>query len=166
MMADAPIHSSVALQVIRKSVEPPSSVLEDVLLEGLLSKTREALDKRALRHGADGKEDRTHACSRAYQYLVHHHAEAITEQDLSVNMSMSVKALRREFASHFRVTPMQMLRIIRVEQAERLLATTEFKIEVIAHMVGLRSKASLYRLFGKLRGGTPANTRVSFRRGN
>lgn len=72
---------------------------------------------------------------------------------------VSVEHLRRLCRKRYGRSPMQHLTFLRIQQAKRLLSTTDDKIETIARMVGYENPFTFSTLFKKWVGWSPSRYR-------
>jgi transcriptional regulator GlxA family with amidase domain len=72
--------------------------------------------------------------------------------------------LNRRFKSACDTTPWQYLQSLRIEQARKLLETTNTPLEKIVNAVGYEDMSSFTRLFKKMTGLSPSQYRSKFKR--
>ncbi|WP_219834060.1 helix-turn-helix domain-containing protein [Paenibacillus sp. R14(2021)] len=92
--------------------------------------------------------------------------EKISREQLAGLVHMNPNYLDRVFAEKFRLTPMQLLRELRLRRASRLLEGTELPLSQIAAQCGLGDAAYLSRQFAKRYGLTPGAYRERAKRKN
>lgn len=80
-------------------------------------------------------------------------------QELAEIAHVSVEHLRRLCRKRYGRSPMQHLTFLRIQQAKRLLSTTDDKIETIARMVGYENPFTFSTLFKKWVGWSPSRYR-------
>lgn len=73
-------------------------------------------------------------------------ANTFTLQDLAAVAGVSRSYLARQYRAHTGKTPMEDARLMRVEEARRLLTTTKLPLHEIAPMVGIANEFHLSRL--------------------
>jgi transcriptional regulator GlxA family with amidase domain len=88
-------------------------------------------------------------------------------QDLSVErvargLSMSPRSLTRWCREHLDEAPAELVRRIRLEEARRLLEETSLPLKDLAARTGLGDPSTLWRVFTRRIGVTPAAYRMRF----
>lgn len=94
-------------------------------------------------------------------YLQNNYPSKITVEHLTALSSVSASYLDRLFRQHLHSSPMRYLRSIRIRAACRLLAQTDFSVEMIASQVGIPDTSYFWRVFRKEMGISPAGYRKS-----
>src|SRR5690606_35648513 len=84
---------------------------------------------------------------------------------ISEAASLSPRHFARLFRAEVNVTPIQYLARYRVEQAKRLLTSSDKTVEQIARMVGASSQTYFAYSFRQLSGQTPRQFRQASRAG-
>ena len=118
--------------------------------------TRKSSDILAVRHPG---------IARALHFIAEHFAGAISVEDVAKAAGMSVRGLHQAFGEHVACTPGDKIRQVRLDFAKKLLATSEGKIESIAHRSGYPNINSFFIAFRKAENTTPAAFRKIARRG-
>lgn len=77
--------------------------------------------------------------------------------------SMSVRTLNRHFRARLGTTPMQLLLLMRIERARRLLESTHLSMDRVAEKSGFATQASLRYHFVRSVGVPPQSYRASYR---
>ncbi|WP_437205697.1 helix-turn-helix domain-containing protein [Planctomicrobium sp. SH664] len=90
------------------------------------------------------------------------YAESISMHDAAILAGLSSTHFNRRFQQLLRMTPMQYLRKVRVQAAERLLTTTSKSLAEIAVDVGYSDQSHLTKRFREVTGMTPAAYRKRF----
>ncbi len=90
-------------------------------------------------------------------------AAPLAMAELAGDAGMSLRSLSRRFLAATGLTPMQYLRLVRVETAKRLLETGPRSVEQVAADVGYGDTRAFVRAFGEAAGLTPADYRRRFR---
>lgn len=93
------------------------------------------------------------------QYVETHYAEEITLQTLIDLTGFSKNGFIRTFAATFNMTPWKYLTTIRLNEARKLLETTDKLLADIAAETGFFDQSHLTRVFKKERGMTPGEYR-------
>lgn len=81
---------------------------------------------------------------------------------IAQSVNLSVWRLCHIFTSHFGISPIHYLRLLRMEKAKHLLETTFLSVKEIAHRVGLNDESHFVRDFKMIYGVTPNCHRNSF----
>lgn len=92
---------------------------------------------------------------RLLDYIEHHLADEITLDDLCELAGLERSYLITRFKRTFGISPMRYLNAMRIEQAKRLLATTEKTVTEIAYEVGFGSIHYFCRIFKRTTGLAP-----------
>ncbi len=71
---------------------------------------------------------------------------------------MSESGFRRQFSEEFGLSPIDYRNKLRLEEAERLIATGEYSVEEVAHRVGFNNFSFFCKCFKRQFGHTPKNT--------
>lgn len=96
------------------------------------------------------------------QHIEKHYAESISMPEMAQIAGLSSTHFNRRFRQLLRVTPTDYLRSVRVQAAQRLLATTSHTLAEIAVEVGYTDQSHLTRRFREVTGLTPAVWRKRF----
>ncbi|RAV14872.1 AraC family transcriptional regulator [Paenibacillus contaminans] len=89
--------------------------------------------------------------------------EKLSRGDLAALVSLSPNYLDRAFEREFGLTPMQMLREMRLKRAKQLLEQSEATLEAIADNCGMADASYLCKQYKKQYGMLPGEYRESFR---
>jgi transcriptional regulator GlxA family with amidase domain len=84
---------------------------------------------------------------------------------LAHSVNLSVWRLSHIFRSEVGMSPIQYLRILRIEKARHLLETSFLSVKEITHLVGLKDESHFVRDFKKAYGMSPTPYRVRFNGG-
>jgi len=101
------------------------------------------------------------AVTQATRYAREYLADPITLAALAEAANVSVRRLHEQFSAELSTSPMEYLRILRLERAETLLRATPLSSSEIAAHCGFYDHAHFCRLFKRRTGVTPGQ----FRRG-
>ncbi len=93
-------------------------------------------------------------------------AKKVTVKDLAREAHLSVSTLERYFRSHFRLSPNELLRKVRMNRAYLLLSSSALNVSEIAGECGYESLSSFSRAFRLYSGKTPVEYRTSHQSGN
>lgn len=96
------------------------------------------------------------------RYIEKHYAKPIAMSDMAELAGLSMTHFNRRFRQLLRVTPTEYLRSVRVQAAQRLLATTSRSLADIAIDIGFTDQSHLTRRFREVTGMTPAAWRKRF----
>ena len=97
----------------------------------------------------------------ARRYFSEHYNEAISIEDFAQSRGMSVSWFMRNFKQIAKVTPMQYILNIRINNAVTLLETTDYNVAEISAIVGYDNPLYFSRIFKKQRGISPSDYRKS-----
>lgn len=97
------------------------------------------------------------------RYMMEHYAEKLSRGRLAALIHLHPVYFDRIFLDRFQVTPMQMLRDIRLRQSMKLLGSTNETLQSIAVSCGLGDAPYFNRLFQRTLGQTPGEYREKLR---
>lgn len=103
--------------------------------------------------------------ARGLRFIWEHFRENIGVDDVARAAALSRRGLHQAFLEHLDRTPGEELRTMRVEQAKKLLAETDDKVETIAELSGYQSANSFCVAFKKSERLSPVAYRRSVRPG-
>lgn len=95
-------------------------------------------------------------------FVLEHLAEALPVTRLAQGLGMSVRTLTRWCHEHLAESPAGVVRRVRLEAAQRLLEETALPLKDIAIRTGLGDPSTLWRVFSRALGVTPAEYRGRF----
>ncbi len=84
--------------------------------------------------------------------------------ELAQSVNLSIWRLSHVFRSEVGVSPIQYLRVLRMEKAKYLLETSFLSVKEITYQVGLRDESHFVRDFKKTYGAWPTMYRTAFNR--
>jgi transcriptional regulator GlxA family with amidase domain len=96
-------------------------------------------------------------------FVLEHLAEPLSVQRLARALAMSSRSLTRLCSEHFGESPAALVRRLRIEEARRLLEETALPLEEITARTGIGDESTLWRVFTRRLGVTPAAYRERFR---
>ena len=96
------------------------------------------------------------------RHMEAHYAEPISMAKMAQMAGLSSTHFNRRFLQILRMTPMQYLRTVRIQAAQRLLTTSSKSLITIADEVGYTDQSHLTRRFREATGMTPAAYRKQF----
>lgn len=103
-----------------------------------------------------------YAVARAEQYIEVHFQEKITVKYLAELGNLSVSSFNRVFKKETKMTPMDYLMQIRLEQSKKLLRRKEVPVTEIAMRCGFNSSAHFAASFRKFYNMTPTEYRNQY----
>ena len=110
----------------------------------------------------DGRnEDEFYRIYRIADYLEIHFKESVKLTDIAEQEFLSVPYLSKYIKKNIGITFSELVSIIRCDEAERLLATSNHSIEQIASMTGFANRAHLFSNFTKWFSQSPSQHRKS-----
>ncbi len=95
------------------------------------------------------------AVQKVQKFIREHYAKPIRTEDLARLAGMSRFGLEKAFKTQLNRLPIQELRRIRIEAAQRLLLETDHKIETIAQAAGFRDATAIGVAFRRVYGLSP-----------
>lgn len=93
------------------------------------------------------------------EWLQNHHQESVRIETLAREFKISTRSLNRRFKAAARMTPLQYLQQLRIEQAKELLKQSNLAIAEIAYAAGYQDTSHFGSLFRKHTGITPMEYR-------
>ncbi len=100
----------------------------------------------------------------AARHIEKHFAQPVLMSDMAKRCGLSPTHFNRRFKQLLRMTPMQYLRGIRIQAAQKMLVTTSRSLAEIAVDVGYTDQSHLTKRFREVTGITPAVYRKRFLR--
>jgi transcriptional regulator GlxA family with amidase domain len=94
-------------------------------------------------------------------YMTDHLAQKLSRECLAARVHLNPGYFDRVFLLTYGVSPMRMLRTLRLRRAQQLLESTNASLETIAAACGLGDAAYLSRVFRQWHGQTPGQYRQS-----
>lgn len=101
---------------------------------------------------------------KAIEYVDDHFVGEITAAKLADLAGLSVPHFNRLFRKLLRLSPMEYVLSLRIQEAQRLLATTPATMSEIAAEIGFYDQSHFTKRFRKIAGMTPLAYRRSFRK--
>lgn len=99
---------------------------------------------------------------RAIEFIDANFVEEITSEHLAKLAGISVPHFNRLFRKILRLSPMEYVLSLRVQEAQRLLSTTRIAMSEIAASVGFYDQSHFTKRFRKITGVTPLQYRRQF----
>jgi len=97
--------------------------------------------------------------SAALRFIRAHFRESIRMQDILAAVPMSRSGLEKAFREHYVRPPMEEVRRLRLQEAQRLLRETDDKVHTVARRSGFVTSHNLCRAFQQSLSTTPAQYR-------
>ena len=85
-----------------------------------------------------------------FLYLRKKYHDAVSLKELSLLFTIRPDVLSREFKKQYGVGPLRFVRILRVEEAQRLLGQGSFTIKEICYQVGFSNPQAFCKVFKRL----------------
>jgi transcriptional regulator GlxA family with amidase domain len=95
-------------------------------------------------------------------FVVEHIDEALPVERIAAGVGVSPRSLSRWCREHLGESPAELVRRLRVEEARRLLEETSLPLKQITARTGLGDASTLWRVFTRRLGVTPAAYRQRF----
>jgi transcriptional regulator GlxA family with amidase domain len=95
-------------------------------------------------------------------FVLEHLHEALPVARIARGIGMSPRTLSRVCRQHLDESPAEIVRRVRIDEAQRLLEETSLPLKDITERAGLGDASTLWRVFGKQLGITPAEYRRRF----
>jgi len=115
------------------------------------------------RHKRDTTTDLTSRLLEARQFIESHYLKAIQTVDVANHVALSEYHFARLFKTAFEVTVHQYVMRLRMDEARRLLESTDVSVTEIALAVGYNSLSAFIRAFGRTCGMTPSAYLTAYR---
>jgi AraC family transcriptional regulator of arabinose operon len=152
------------IKVDRRSLNPPDRSVERIM--------ETMLDQFIREPRQESQESQTHrpqtvrnALEWMNERVVHHADEPLTLHDVAQAAAVSSQHLCRLFAQHVGVSPMDAVRLLRLEQSVALLTRSNLNIKQIAARTGFASPYHFSRLFSKVYSCSPTELRKQIQAG-
>jgi transcriptional regulator GlxA family with amidase domain len=98
----------------------------------------------------------------ASAFVLEHVAEPLPVERIAARVGMSPRSLSRWSRAHLGESPAEMVRRLRLDEARRLLEETSLPLKDIASRTGLGDPSTMWRVFTRRLGVTPAAYRQRF----
>lgn len=95
----------------------------------------------------------------ARRYFIDHYNENINIEEFAQSRNMSISWFLRNFKQSTKLSPMQYILNIRMNNAVSLLETTEYNVTEISTIVGYDNPLYFSRVFKKMKGVSPSDYR-------
>ena len=114
---------------------------------------------RQLQRAENAQTLRTDLFDRAVRYIERHYAEPLDLRELAEVLQCGVRQLQRQFKAYCRISPMEYVTRVRMEQAKGMLQRTDASIKEVAEAVGYADAYHFSRSFKKHSGLSPLQFR-------
>ncbi|MFC4778795.1 helix-turn-helix domain-containing protein [Paenibacillus sp. GCM10023252] len=131
------------------------------VLQGMLTRLLVVLARESTEPTSRRRSDGHHSMEQSIAYMQDHIGEELTIRFMSEMASMSERHYFRLFKQHTGHTFQEWLQHTRVRAACELLASTDFKVALVAEQAGYRDTQSFGRVFRAIAGMTPSEYRRS-----
>lgn len=99
---------------------------------------------------------------KAIEYIDSHFVDEITAEKLANLAGLSIPHFNRLFRKVLRLSPMEYVLSLRIQEAQRLLSVTQLSMSEIAASVGFYDQSHFTKRFRKVTGMTPLQYRKQF----
>ncbi|MGY8767129.1 MAG: helix-turn-helix domain-containing protein [Pirellulales bacterium] len=96
------------------------------------------------------------------RYIESHYAETISMAEMAILADLSSTHFNRRFRQLLRMTPLQYLRNVRIQAAQRMLTTTSRELSEISIDTGFTDQSHFTKRFREVTGMTPKAYRLRF----
>lgn len=103
-------------------------------------------------------------CGSTKRYIDNHYKENITLEVLADQNHVSKYYLAHAFTEEFGISPINYLISRRIQEAEHLLANTDYSLSLISSTIGFSSSSYFAQIFKKQRGVSPREFRKESRK--
>ena len=118
-----------------------------------------------LRHSANHLAVDDALLRRAMSYLTEKMQQPISISSMCGDLRVARRTLERRFKEYFQRTPWEMLCRMRVNQARRLLAETNYSVGLISERCGFNDPERMSVVFNRVTGQSPSSFRKSLKSG-
>ena len=101
-------------------------------------------------------EKRESLATKIKAFLDCNYTRELTAQDIADHFFISEAHMRRTFAGTYHISPIKYINNLRIEQAKKLMETTDMSITEISEAVGFGTLRTFNRAFTKQRGMSPS----------
>ena len=105
----------------------------------------------------------TQQIARAVDWLRQHYSAPLRIQELAQTVNMSVSSLHHHFKAITAMSPLQYQKLLRLQEARRLLLTEQCDAASAAHRVGYESASQFSREYSRFYGAPPLRDVVQLR---
>ncbi len=97
----------------------------------------------------------------ALKYIVEHYAEPLRAEDIARACNMSETHLRRLFEEYVKMSPMDYLNFVRIQNACELLRKTNDSMDLVASKVGFTTTSTFNRNFKRFLDSSPYQWKIN-----
>lgn len=101
------------------------------------------------------KDSHTQRIARAIRLLREHYVRPLRVDDLARQAHMSASSFHHHFKAVTAMSPLQFQKQLRLQEARRLMFTSDTDVAVVAHQVGYESPSQFSREYSRLFGCAP-----------
>jgi transcriptional regulator GlxA family with amidase domain len=106
-----------------------------------------------------GRRSREATVTAAIRFMQQHLSEALRVSEIAASVFLSPDRLTDIFSEVMGIAPSEHLQTMRIDHAQRLLATTDDPVTHIAHQAGFNQSAYFAKVFRQKTGMTPLEWR-------
>jgi len=99
--------------------------------------------------------EQTHRITRAVQYLQERYKEPLRIEQLAKELNMSVSSFHEHFKTTTSMSPLQFQKLLRLQEAKRLLLSERYDAGAAAQVVGYEDPSQFSREYKRLFGVSP-----------
>jgi AraC-like DNA-binding protein len=108
-------------------------------------------------------ESSLHRIAQAVAWLRANYAQPMSVEDLAASVHMSVSSFHQHFKSVTSMSPLQYQKVLRLQEARRLMLSTTMDVGAASRHVGYNSASQFSREYGRYFGTAPAKDITSLR---
>ncbi|ANN68165.1 AraC family transcriptional regulator [Bordetella bronchialis] len=101
------------------------------------------------------KDSHTQRIARAIRLLREHYVRPLRVEELARHAHMSPSSFHHHFKAVTAMSPLQFQKQLRLQEARRLMFTSDADVAVVAHQVGYESPSQFSREYSRLFGSAP-----------
>jgi AraC-like DNA-binding protein len=101
------------------------------------------------------KDSHTQRIARAIRLLREHYVRPLRVDELARHAHMSASSFHHHFKAVTAMSPLQFQKHLRLQEARRLMFTSDADVAVVAHQVGYESPSQFSREYSRLFGSAP-----------
>lgn len=107
-------------------------------------------------------EEQLSVIKKAVQYMNENYRDPLTLEGVAHHVNLSTTYFSRLFSNEMKVTFIEYLSLIRVEQSKAYLSDTKYSLSEIALMMGFSDQSYFSKVFKKVQGITPGKFRKMY----
>jgi len=133
-----------------------ASNVQDALLEALLWKLLRAYPQAVLDPRFVSHSEQQQFIESLYGLIYRSLKERLPLRELAAQMKMPVRSLNERCRMYLGCPPSSLIRAVKMEEAERLLASGQWSVKATAYELGFANPFHFSQVFKKLRGRSPS----------